>query len=525
MSPKVISGRGAYPTAPPPTIPPVTTIAPPVPPVGAPPIAPTITPPIPLEALVIPFQLNTDLGAFVSQVVTTAVTTKLKDPWEVVDDARRLGAYDFEGFSDANVIDKCLKRVIKVFDLMKLTNAIGWIIYMGYHRGSLLVREYIDQFKDLHGFVSDILPSEEAKCDSEEKGITKPAVKQWLDEFKDAVYEADDFLDEVAYEALRSEMEAESQTSRVISTENTNNLSCRLSDAFGRDDDKENIVKLLLDDGNGSDLGVVPIVGMGGIGKTTLAQLVFSDNRVQEWFNPRIWIFVSKEYDVFQVTKDIFKAVTGDNCDTKNADEVQVGLKESLMGKRFLLVSDDVRYAKYTDWDILQRPLNYGAKGSKIVITTRNESVALIMRTVPSYYLKELSHHDCWLLFVRHVFENGNSDAYPDLEVIGKKIAKKCDGLPLAAKVFAGLMHSKEKVVNEWDAILQGEGNGSSLKELGKLQYLQGELSIHNLQYVVEVEDVSAPNLKGKWHLRKLELLWNSDLDDSQCERSVLEQL
>ncbi|KAF2300020.1 hypothetical protein GH714_006781 [Hevea brasiliensis] len=247
--------------------------------------------------------------------------------------------------------------------------------------------------------------------DAEEKEITKPAVKQWLDELKDAVYEADDFLDEVAYEALRSEMEAESQTSR----ENTNNLSCRLSDVFGRDDDKENIVKLLLDDGNGSDLGVIPIVG-------------------------------NKRY---------FKAVAGETCDTKNADEIQVGLKERLMGKRFLLVLDYVWYAKYTDWDILQRPLKYGAKGSKIVVTTRNESVALIMRTVPSHYLKELSHDDCWLLFVRHAFENGNSDAYPDLEVIGRKLVKKGDGLALAAKVLGGLMRSKKKDVNEWDAVLQ----------------------------------------------------------------------
>ncbi|KAF2300014.1 hypothetical protein GH714_006722 [Hevea brasiliensis] len=70
-----------------------------------------------------------------------------------------------------------------------------------------------------------------------------------------------------------------------------------------------------------------------------------------------------------------------------------------------------------------------------------------------------------------------------------------------------------------------GERNGSSLNELGKLQYLQGELSIHNLQNVVDVEDASESNLKGKRHLRKLELLWNGNPDDSQRERSVFEQL
>ncbi|KAJ9173409.1 hypothetical protein P3X46_016547 [Hevea brasiliensis] len=108
VSHNVVSG--AYPAAPPPPVPLVATVALPVPPAGAPPIAPTDAPPIPPEALAISFQLNTDLGAFVAQVVTAAVTAKPKDPWEV-------------GSSNVNVADKRLKRVTKVFDLMKLKNA------------------------------------------------------------------------------------------------------------------------------------------------------------------------------------------------------------------------------------------------------------------------------------------------------------------------------------------------------------------------------------------------------------------
>ncbi|KAJ9189137.1 hypothetical protein P3X46_000467 [Hevea brasiliensis] len=336
--------------------------------------------------------------------------------------------------------------------------------------------------------------------DAEEKQIIRLAVKRWLDELKVAVYEADDLLDEIAYEALRSELEAESQTGidqvrkfftsvspfkneiegkleeilerfdHLVKQKDVLGLSLREgfgehpssqkipttslvdeSAILGRDDDKETIIKLLLDDGNRNELDVIPIVGMGGVGKTTLAQLIYNDNRVQDWFDLKIWVCVSEEFDVFRLTRDILKE-TGD---FRTLDELQVVLKEKLMGKKFLLVLDDVWSESYDDWDILQRPLKYGAKGSKIVVTTRNESVALIMRTVPSHYLKELSHDDCWLLFVRHAFENGNSDAYPDLEVIGKKIAKKCDGLPLAAKVLGGLMRSKKKDVNEWDAVLQ----------------------------------------------------------------------
>ncbi|KAF2319819.1 hypothetical protein GH714_019390 [Hevea brasiliensis] len=188
---------GAYSTAAPsPPVPPVATVAPPVTPVGTPPIAPTDAPPIPLEAPAIPFQLNIDLGAFVAQIVTAAVTAKPKDPWEVVDRARRLGAYDFEGSSDANVADKWLKSVIQVFDLMKLTNAdrmdnihgllqgkadswfdgihhrigadLTWDRFMIEFRQEYLTESYRKESKMPS---LNILPSEEAKCDSFRQGL------------------------------------------------------------------------------------------------------------------------------------------------------------------------------------------------------------------------------------------------------------------------------------------------------------------------------------------------------------------
>uniref|UniRef100_A0A2N9I6B0 Disease resistance RPP13-like protein 1 n=1 Tax=Fagus sylvatica TaxID=28930 RepID=A0A2N9I6B0_FAGSY len=340
--------------------------------------------------------------------------------------------------------------------------------------------------------------------DAEEKQVTKPAVKEWLDELKDAVYDAEDILDEIATKALQRKLDAEFQTTaskvQTCITSSLNpfskeiepkikvvldrleylakqkdviglrevvggKLSERLpttslvdeSDICGRDDDKEAIVNLLLsDDASGNEMCVIAVVGMGGIGKTTLAQLVYNDNRVKEHFNLEAWVCVSEEFDVFKVTKTILEAVTSSTCDIKDLNRLQVTLKEKLTGKKFLLVLDDVWNEDYVDWEVLKNPFKSGAQGSKVIVTTRNGSVASVMRTIATHHLKQLTDEDSWSLFAKHAFDDSNSDAHPELEVIGRQIVKKCKGLPLAAKAIGALLRSKLDV-DEWDKILKSE--------------------------------------------------------------------
>ncbi|GLT53955.1 hypothetical protein SLA2020_271890 [Shorea laevis] len=201
--------------------------------------------------------------------------------------------------------------------------------------------------------------------DAEELQVTKPVVKEWLDELKDTVYDAEHVLDEIATEALRSELDAEFQTTaskvRMSICAFRNSFAKKIepkikdllerletlaqqkdviglregvggksserlpttslveeSDICGRNDDKEAIINMLLsDDARGNEMGVIAIVGMGGIGKTTLAQLVYNDKRVKEHFKLEAWVCVSEEFDVFKVTKTILEAVTSSPCYVK----------------------------------------------------------------------------------------------------------------------------------------------------------------------------------------------------------------
>ncbi|KAL6340027.1 hypothetical protein AAG906_038862 [Vitis piasezkii] len=242
----------------------------------------------------------------------------------------------------------------------------------------------------------------------------------------------------------------------------------------GRDDDKKVIIEMLLkDEGGESNFGVIPIVGIGGMGKTTLAQLIYRDDEIVKHFEPRVWVCVSDESDVEKLTKIILNAFSPDEIrDGDDFNQVQLKLSKILVGKRFLLVLDDVwNINNYEQWSHLQTPFKSGARGSKIVVTTRHTNVASLMRA-DSYHhlLKPLSNDDCWNVFVKHAFENKNIDEHPNLRLLGTRIIEKCSGLPLAAKVLGGLLRSKPQ--NQWEHVLSSKmWNRSGVIPVLRLSY------------------------------------------------------
>ncbi|XP_031257618.1 putative disease resistance RPP13-like protein 1 isoform X2 [Pistacia vera] len=367
--------------------------------------------------------------------------------------------------------------------------------------------------------------------DAEEKQLTDRAVKMWLDELQDLAYDVEDILDEFATEALRrkvmSEHHASSSKERsfisacftgrtpsavkftfnmrskigVITSRleelcrqrtelglekisggtsttawnRPSSTSVQIEPAiFGREEDKAKILQMVLSgESSEANFCVTPIVGMGGIGKTTLARELYNDDKVIEVFNPRAWTCVSDDFDVLRISKAILESITSSSCSLQNLNEVQVQLKNKVAGQKFFLVLDDVWSRDYGLWETLKSPFMAGAPGSRIIVTTRSVHVALTMGQSEYFELKLLSNDDCWGIFEKHV-SGCRVVSRQNLNSIRDKVVEKCRGLPLAARTLGGLLRSKQRY-DEWDDILNSK--------LWDLPEENGILSVLRLSY------------------------------------------
>ncbi|KAJ1283160.1 hypothetical protein BS78_03G107500 [Paspalum vaginatum] len=228
------------------------------------------------------------------------------------------------------------------------------------------------------------------------------------------------------------------------------------SRTVGRAAEKEKLMRLVLDDSSDEDVSVIPIFGFGGLGKTTLAQLVFNDRRANdEVFDPRIWVSMSGDSSLRTLVQPIVSA-TKVKCDLDNLDSVASFLSRAFTGMKFLLVLDDMWSENQEEWDRLRLLLKDGKRGSKIIVTTRSLKVAMMVRTVPPFVLKGLSDDDCWELFRYKVFEEGEEDLHPRLVKVGKEIVHKCGGVPLAVKALGSMLRFNRSE-QSWLAVKNSE--------------------------------------------------------------------
>ncbi|XP_026459002.1 putative disease resistance protein RGA3 [Papaver somniferum] len=199
---------------------------------------------------------------------------------------------------------------------------------------------------------------------------------------------------------------------------------------------------------------------MAGLGKTKLARTVYNDESLIKHFQLRIWVTVPAVFDLGEVLKKMISYVkTNDvkrdyGCYVLKTNDLTMILREMLNGKKYLLVLDDFwDVENFYIWENLISRLTFGSHGSKILITSRKINVARSVRWMTdTYHLQELSTDECWSIIKEKAFSSPRSRASenPEMVKIAKDLARKCCGLPLAARILAYILASKTKE-SEWD--------------------------------------------------------------------------
>ncbi|KAG4123593.1 hypothetical protein ERO13_D11G335400v2 [Gossypium hirsutum] len=376
---------------------------------------------------------------------------------------------------------------------------------------------------DIHDLRRTVCQIKAVLLDAEEKSVTDNLVKVWLEELKDVLYEADDLLDDFSTEALRKDVSGGNKLTKEVRlfflTSNQfayglkmgrkmKAIKARLAsiereantfgfiprdrpaetsfmtkrrqqthsfeledDIIGRDDDKAALLKLVLEFQSEENVYVIPIVGFGGLGKTALAQLVYNHEMVKNHFDLTMFACVSDDFDVKVIVANIIKSVTNQAPDQNlEMDQLQKQLRDKIDGKKYLLVLDDIWNQDPEKWSRLKKLLMGGAKGSRIIVTTRSLRVAEIINKCQSHVLKlkGLSDDDAWSLFRKIAFEQGYADSTNSAFVeVGKQISERCGGVPLAIRTIAGTL-SLKKTANEWHSFKENE--------LAKISQIEGEL-------------------------------------------------
>ncbi|XP_048420320.1 putative disease resistance protein RGA4 isoform X1 [Pyrus x bretschneideri] len=345
-----------------------------------------------------------------------------------------------------------------------------------------------------------------------------PAIEEWVKKLKGVAEDAEDVLDEFKYEVDRRKVEIQNHMKRKVlnffsisnplafrlqmarkiqkinaslvdlrSEASTFGLVSRNTDAtsqgirwdrqtnafFGKDEipvgrkaDVSKIVTTLTDSKyNQENLAVMAIVGMGGLGKTTLAKSVYNEDSIHKFFEKKIWICVSDAFDVNFILHQMSEQLNRAKAPSKdNQHTLLLSLDEELKDKKYLLVLDDVWNKNSKLWESFMECLAKlsSTKGSKIIVTTREDEVASISeKLLPRHELGKLSVDECWSIMKNRAFTN-NID--PKFDTIGREIAENCGGVPLVAKVLGGILQTKRSI-EEWSSLKNNKIWNNLLKE------------------------------------------------------------
>ncbi|KAH0462959.1 hypothetical protein IEQ34_007541 [Dendrobium chrysotoxum] len=260
------------------------------------------------------------------------------------------------------------------------------------------------------------------------------------------------------------------------------------NDLIGRRKEKELVMEWLRNPSNDyqtilyGNISLICIVGHGGMGKTTLLQHIYEDEITKE-FDLKMWVCVSNNFDAKEVIADMLELLKKKRPRLEKLEALQGRLKNEVMSKKFLLVLDDIwdedEEKDKSKWENVLAPLASGVFGSKILVTTRTDSVALMFAKVIKkeeeiVKLKGLQEDECLQLLNSHAFAGVENppDDHKKLRAIAAEIVKKLLGSPLAAKVIGGVLKDNLDE-RHWRTVLESNLLGqSSINSILRLSYI-----------------------------------------------------
>ncbi|KAL8139384.1 hypothetical protein V2J09_005405 [Rumex salicifolius] len=384
--------------------------------------------------------------------------------------------------------------------------------------------------KDLKKLEASIGTIHAVLLDAEKKQDSSAAIKNWIKRVRDVLYDADDLFDEVATDDMLGKLTNRgskhmkkvrdffSSSNPIVSN---NSIAERVKDirkrfleisedmrafqfekrsdespiggmrkgqdpgllfidsekVIGRDKDKKAILEMLVAESS-TDVSVIVVVGIGGMGKTTLAQLVYKDDEVQRTFGESKWFVCISDTSV---DKEVIGKICQSTCGVEKYEDLSIidlqnRIREKMKGRKFLLVLDDVWDDSGDRWDARMDIWRRGAKGSKVIVTTRSHSVAKAVGASETYHLDGLSEEKSWELFKRVARITPEKERDSRWNDLGREFVRKGANVPLAIRSIASLLAEKN-TIEEWELFRNNE-----LPKLGQTQE-NGIMPVLRLSY------------------------------------------